>query len=270
VARHVAPQKYHDAIGFRVPKPVLERAFKRTYGLDLKDQFASVTLALFDYRDLASEVIPEMSEVTWALRRKELEERASSVQHQQIFHLPRGSYGAWQNSFAKPGVGDKIEAFFFRLVPKIGPLNVIQFHAPTAQTEKMFADSLKAAVGDYEAELAAMLADGVDPPNMDLDTGRLTESGEYRYCDRTYAKLLGKLEHKHFSGVSPELRDDLISFYRNPGDNAVRSHPRRWKRVLRELDELSAVVAPLQTPPATTRDVRASTSKFPLNNVPRQ
>ncbi len=265
MARHVAPQKYHDSIGFRVPKPVLERAFKQTYGLDLKDEILSVRLALFDYRKLASNVIPEMSDVTWALRRKELEERASSVQHPHLFHLPRTSYKAWQNRYTKPGAGDKLEAFLFRLVPKIGPLNVIQFHAPTSQTEKMFADSLKATVEDYEAELKAVQAGRMDPPNMDLDTGRLTESGEYRYCDQTYAKLLDKLEHKKFIGVPPELRANLLSFYQNPRDNAVRNHPRQWRKVLRELDELSAAVAPLPTQPATATDARVSTSNFPLD-----
>jgi len=39
VAGHVAPQKYHDWIGFRVAEPALRRAFKRTYaGLEFGDQ----------------------------------------------------------------------------------------------------------------------------------------------------------------------------------------------------------------------------------------
>ena len=260
MAQHVAPQKYHDAIGLKVPKPVLQRAFRRTYGLDL-DEILITGLALFDYRELASKGIPEMSDVTWALRRKELEGRASSVQHQRLFHLPRTSYEAWQNRYTKPGVGDKIEAFFFRLVPKIGPLSVIQFHAPTSQTEQMFAESLKATVEDYEEELKAVQAGLLDPPNMDLDTGRLTESGEYRYCDQTYAKLLDKLEHRHFTGVPPELRDNLLSFYQNPGDNAMRKRPRQWRKILRELDELSAAGTPQESQPATATDRRASTSQ---------
>ena len=57
VARHVAPQKYHDWIGFKVAEPALRRAFKRTYGLELSDQILSVRLALASYRESASQVI---------------------------------------------------------------------------------------------------------------------------------------------------------------------------------------------------------------------
>jgi hypothetical protein len=68
VAGHVAPQKYHDWIGFKVPEPVLRRAFKSTYGLELSDQILSVRLALASDRESPSKVIPEMTEVAWALR----------------------------------------------------------------------------------------------------------------------------------------------------------------------------------------------------------
>ena len=58
VARHMAPQKYHDWVGFKVPEPVLQRAFKRTYGLELRDQILNVRLALASYRESASQIIP--------------------------------------------------------------------------------------------------------------------------------------------------------------------------------------------------------------------
>src|SRR5689334_21440349 len=41
---------YQDLIGFEVPKPLLERAFHETYGLELKDVFGSVDLAIGTYR----------------------------------------------------------------------------------------------------------------------------------------------------------------------------------------------------------------------------
>ena len=37
-----ASQAYHDFIGFEVSKPVLQRAFKRTYGIELKEDRKSV------------------------------------------------------------------------------------------------------------------------------------------------------------------------------------------------------------------------------------
>src|SRR5215469_11598991 len=43
---HYAPKAYHDFIGFEVSKPVLERAFARTYSLDLSSVFFRVELAI--------------------------------------------------------------------------------------------------------------------------------------------------------------------------------------------------------------------------------
>ena len=45
-----ASQSYHDFIGFEVSKPLLERAFRDTYSLDLASLFTSLDLALGTYR----------------------------------------------------------------------------------------------------------------------------------------------------------------------------------------------------------------------------
>lgn len=216
VARHNAPQAYRDWIGFKVPKPVLERAFKRTYGIDLDHQVLSIDLSIAAYRRLANKFVPEMTEVAWALRQKELEERATGVHHQELYHLSRQSYAAWQKTYTRPGVGDKLTAFLFRLFPKVGPLSAFDFHTPTLQTEQLFADSLKATVDGYNAELRTVQMGGYDPPDMNLDTGRATRPGEYAFCDRTYAQLLHTLRRQHFSGVTPALRDNLGRFYADP------------------------------------------------------
>ncbi|HEY6293506.1 MAG TPA: zinc dependent phospholipase C family protein [Terriglobia bacterium] len=240
VARHNAPQAYRDWIGFRVPKPVLERAFKKTYGLELSRQILDVDLSIAAYRKLANKFIPEMTEVAWALRRKELEERASGVHHQQLYHLSRRCYRDWQKTYTRPGAGDKLTAFLFRLFPKFGPLSVFDFHTPTVETEQLFADSLKATVESYEAQLEAARAGAYDPSDVDLDTGRPTRPGEYVYCDRTYAKLLHKLEGTHYAAVSPELRDNLLSFYEDSAADTLREQPGKWRAVSRDLAEFKA------------------------------
>ena len=55
VARgNYAPQSYHDFIGFETSKDLLNRAFLATYGLELKDVFTDVDLALGTYRRAVS------------------------------------------------------------------------------------------------------------------------------------------------------------------------------------------------------------------------
>lgn len=240
VAHHNAPQAYRDWIGFQVPKPVLERAFKKTYGLDLSDEILNVNLALTSYRHIANQFIPEMTEVAWAMRSKEMEKLARDQQHMRLYHLSRKSYAAWQMQYTKPGLGDKFTAFLIKLIPSIGPLNSFQFHTPTPETERLFAKSLKMTVENYQTEIQIAQENGYDPPNMNLDTGRPTKPGDYVHCDLAYAKLLDKLERRKFESLSPNLYEDLITFYSDSSQNTMRTHHRKWKKVERELADLKA------------------------------
>ena len=69
---HFAPQGYHDFIGFEVSKPLLERAFLKTYGVPLKDVASTVDLSLSSYRHSVASIIPEMTKVAWREKEKEL------------------------------------------------------------------------------------------------------------------------------------------------------------------------------------------------------
>jgi hypothetical protein len=245
VAGYVAPQKYHESVGFRVPEPLLRRAFRRTYGLELPRQTLSLRIALWSYREVAGRFIPDMTKVAWALRGKTLEERATNVHHRKLFHLRRSDGEVGKYVETKPGPGDKLVAFVIRLVPKVGPLAVFQFHTPTAQTEQLFADSLRATIGDYEHRVQNASDDA--PPDINLDTGRPTNPGEYRYCDQTYAKLLHKLKRTHFAMMTPELRSNLLDFYRDSEHDIVRKKHRQWRRVQRDLGKLKAMPMPSHT-----------------------
>jgi len=58
-----APDRYRDFVGFEVSKPLLERAFLEIYGIELKDIFSNLDLALGSYRYSVSSVIPGMTRV---------------------------------------------------------------------------------------------------------------------------------------------------------------------------------------------------------------
>ncbi len=118
------------------------------------------------------------------------------------------------------------------------------FTRPTEQTEQLFADSLRATIADYEVHVRNVQADF---PEVDLDTGRPTQPGEYRYCDLTYAQLLHKLVRTHFATMTPELRSNVLGFYRESDNDTVRRQHLRWRHVMRDLEQLKA------TSPTNTR-----------------
>jgi hypothetical protein len=244
VAGHVAPQKYHEWIGFRVREPLLQRAFRGTYGLELPHQTLGLRVSMYVYRECAGKIIPQMTMVAWALKRKSLEERATSVHHKSLFHLRRESVDqTWEKTRAKPGPGDEITAFAFRILPKVGPLQIFQFPVPTDETERLLADSLKGTIADYEVKIADAR---LDPPDINLDTGRPTRPGEYRYCDLTFAQLLHHLEKAQFAAMTPALRNELLGFYRDSAHDTMRHKPRRWRRVIRDFNQLKGATAGAQ------------------------
>src|SRR5262245_54757201 len=68
-----APTDYRNFIGFKVSKHALERAFKATYALELKDVFSDLDLAIGSFRRAASAIIPKMTQVAWETKKDEIE-----------------------------------------------------------------------------------------------------------------------------------------------------------------------------------------------------
>jgi hypothetical protein len=58
--RYASPQ-YHNFIGFKVSKSLLERAFPVVYGVELKDVLTHEDLAVGSYRFAVSRLIPQMT-----------------------------------------------------------------------------------------------------------------------------------------------------------------------------------------------------------------
>jgi hypothetical protein len=90
--------------------------------------------------------------------------------------------------------------------------------------------------------LAELHGGKVQLPNVDFDTGRATKAGEYKLTDDTYADLLDKIAQHKYDLVTPELRANILDFYRDlNAPFATKRHLDRWKQTLRELDELKAL-----------------------------
>jgi len=239
-----APDTYHDFIGFEVSKPLLQRAFRQTYGLELESIFADVDLAIGTYRRSISKVIPEMTRVALLTKRADLVREVPNFNRRKfLYRLKRAEYEKqWGKKYKQPGVGAKILAFLFHLIPKVGPFKAIAFELPTTQTEDLYLKSINATIDKYRILLAELHGGKVQLPNVDFDTGRATKAGEYKLTDDTYADLLHKIAQHKYDLVTPELRANILDFYRDlNAPFATKRHPDRWKNTVKELDELKAL-----------------------------
>jgi hypothetical protein len=111
-----APDAYHDFVGFEVSKPVLERAFARTYSLEMSSIFFSEDLAIGSYRHAASSVIPKVTKVAWHLKKDEIQNsHPNETKAQFIYHMSKSEYRKdWGKIYEKPGVVARAKALFLK------------------------------------------------------------------------------------------------------------------------------------------------------------
>lgn len=241
-----APLSYHDFVGFKVSKPVLERGFKKTYGIELKDIFLNLDLAIGTYRRAVSTVIPQMTKVAWETKRDEIEKATPGITREKfVYRLSRADYEKeWGKEYDKPGAFDKTLALFFRIVPKVGPFAALSFKTPTPEAERMYLDSVDETLTRYRGLLGRVRTEKLNLENRDFDTGEPTRAGEYKLADETYAKFLDKLASKDFENVTPDLRQNILTFYVDlNAPIATKKDKEDWKNTLRALDKLKAAPA---------------------------
>src|SRR5271163_4279475 len=88
-----ASQQYHDFIGFKVSKPLLERVFPVVYGVELKDVLAHEDLAIGSYRFSVSRLIPEMTQVALQTHQKDImREQPDFAKQKFLYRLSRSEY----------------------------------------------------------------------------------------------------------------------------------------------------------------------------------
>ena len=69
-----ASQAYHDFIGFQVSKELIEKAFQKTYGLDVNELFGNFDRAIGSFRWSVKKLIPSATRAAWKTKRKEISE----------------------------------------------------------------------------------------------------------------------------------------------------------------------------------------------------
>jgi hypothetical protein len=241
---HYAPKAYHDFIGFEVSEPLLERAFAKTYSIEMSSVFGSVDLAIGTYRHAVSKVIPRTTTVAWHLKKHQIQNSdPSETRKKFVYNISNSGYRKdWGDVYEKPDFFARLKAFFLRLVPKVGPLSALAFHPPTPAVEQMYMHSFNETLDHYRQLLLAQQEGRLQLPNENLDTGEITEPATYGLTDKSYAELLERVNGKPVSGT---LRQDILNFYAALEKPFVtKKNPAEWQDVLRELGTLKAVSAP--------------------------
>lgn len=150
-----------------------------------------------------------------------------------------------------PGWGTRILAFFFRWLPGTGPFSALKVRTPTPEVEKLFMASFNATVDRYKVLLANVDAGAPELANENFDAGGATIAGKYKGTDEAYAKLLDKLADRKFAGMQPDLRQNILAYYKDPKLTLpARSNRKERSDFTKLLDQLERLKAAPEAVPA--------------------
>ena len=236
--------RYHDFIGFEVSKPVLERAFLKTYNIPLSDVISDEDLAIGTFRHAIGGIIPQMTRVALLARKKQLVAETPNFNARKFrYYLSRADYQReWGKGYRRPGFGSRVLAFFLKFVPKVGPFKALDFKIPTQKAEDLYIASVNHTLDNYKELLNQVGSKDLHLANTDFDTGRATHAGEYVLTDDAYAHLLDQLAKHNFEQITPELRENILSFYRDSSAPiATKRKTAAWQKTQEELEKLRAL-----------------------------
>ena len=213
-----APESYHDFIGFEISRKVLDQAFRETYGLELKDVL---------------------------LNEENKDDLPDATRRRFLYNLSRSNYERESGKdYSKPNPGERFLAFLYKLIPKFGPLKVLQFRTPTPRTEQMFEASFNATLERYRKLLTELREGHLEMANDNFDVGERTGPGIYRLNDDAHAHLVDRLAATNFSTAAPELRDELLHFFAEPDASySTKRDLKVWAKLQTQLQQLKSLSA---------------------------
>ena len=236
------PDSYKRFIGFRVATPLLERAVRETYGLEMRDLFGDLDRSISTYRYAVSQIIPTLTAAAWRDKHDEIVKLIPAIDRTAfVFSYPRAAYEQdYGRDYQRPGLFARFLGVLYRILPKIGPLKPLSFKAPTPEAAELFDRSFRDATARFRTEVNDLKDRKFEIANANFDTGRPSRFGDYSLADDTYGELLGQLSDQKFQGMPVALTRNIVAFYGDgPGpsvqDKKVR---KRWAKVERTLQEL--------------------------------
>jgi len=245
-----APESYHDFIGFGVPAPLLEQAFRETYGLELNSVLSDEDKVLASYRHDVSQLIPKATRIAWSLKKDQImKDQPGMTKKKFLYNLSRASYEKnWGTHYQHPSSGEAFLAFLVRILPKVGPLRVLELRTPTPEAERLFEASFNATLDRYRHLLDQLRSSQLTLANDNFDTGDITGPGKYHLNDETHAKLLDAQSKQNFSEVSPEMKAELLEFFGHAdAPYTMKRNPKDWATVQAEVERLKNTTLPSAT-----------------------
>ncbi len=240
-----AAQAYHDLIGFEVSKPVLERAFLKTYGQDINTVFGDLDLAIGTFRWSVRSLLPTVTRTAWVIKKNDIKKlNPSANSHSFHYKMKRKAYYAeFGSARQKPGFKAEVLSLLIRIIPKVGPFKALRFKDIGPEGEKLFIRSFDTVLVRYHDALAGLYLKKPNLADVDYDTGKPTQIGEYKLADKTYGDLLDKLAETKYNDLTASLKQNILNFYGQTDTvTLAQKYPADWKKKYLDIQAIRIAV----------------------------
>lgn len=257
------PQSYHDFIGFNVARPVLERAFFKTYGEDINEVFGNLSLTISTFRWSVKSLLPGLTRTAWVIKKNDILKTNPTLTSKKFhYRIKRKEYyKEFGKEREKPKFKERVLAFIIEILPKVGPLKSLKFKDPGPEGEKLFIKSFDSTTFHYTIALNTLQkTDHLELTNIDFDTGKKTAPGEYGLVDQTYSLMVIKLQDEKFKALTAPLKYNILNFY-NKADTTTKSNAHKkdkidWQKTYMALQQIRI-----------TRPISMDSLKYPKDSL---
>jgi hypothetical protein len=216
---------------------VLERAFLKTYGLDVNELFGNFSRTVGTFRWIVKSFFPTITKAAWSTMSDEIKKTVPNATSRRFIYQMHHKNYKREFGNEKPRFLVQVLSVFIQALPKIGPLRVLKFKMPDTDAENVFIKSFDTAVSHYRSNIILLRNGNIALSNIDFDTGKETVPAEYGLADKSYAEWLLKLQRKNFETTTPAIKENILDFY---GDNKPASLTRQ--NSMQALEQLKTTV----------------------------
>jgi hypothetical protein len=211
-----SPDLFQHAVAFEVAKPVLERAVKRTYAVELEELFIDADVAIATYRWGFRELMQEATGIAWSLYEDDIHQTDPQATYESfVGSMSREDFEKqFGASYRQAGYFTRVFAWFTGAMPEVGPMKDLPYEALPPEARDRFGAAFDHAVRDFRDLVQRSRSGDLELEDRNLDTGRPTGPGEYAPADEAWAELVETLDEEGLDGVPGDVRTAIVHHYR--------------------------------------------------------
>ena len=185
-------EEFHARFGLRVSRALVERSFRRTYGLPLGRALPHAPQGLAAFRLVATQLLPAAVRASQYVPKARLRQLPPAEQRAYYLRLNPANFRRAGRRADHLSLQMRLLVWLVPTLPRLGVARLLAFRPLPAAAETTMRAGFAAALGSYYALLGQL---GAPLPNLNLDTGQPTRPADYPLADRTAATWAARLAH---------------------------------------------------------------------------